>query len=382
MREVMDNAVIGGGPAGSSLATLLAKQGRQVCLFERKAEPHHKVCGEFISWEASTYLEALGIDLPTLGARAIRQLRLIQGEKIVDAALPFTAWSLSRQVLDSELLKLAQRNGVEVRCKTPVRSLARGKTSWKLQLPRHEFVHARHCFLASGKYDIAGWRRPKPSKAMIGLKMHLELERAASETLEDVVEVHLFSGGYAGLELVEGGVANLCMLIETSVFNACGKDWTRLMDWLAERSPHLKSQLADAKSLWPRPLAVSGIPYGYIYRSEVRDSHRCHGSVVDNDEGLYRLGDQLAVIPSFAGDGIAIALHSAFLAAHCRQAGLSAHSYHRQAQRQLRAPVGNAQALNKLFASAIGQSLALRLGYHFPPLLQKAISHTRLQPLV
>ena len=43
---------IGGGPAGSALATRLARSGREVVLVERETGPHDKVCGEFLSWEA------------------------------------------------------------------------------------------------------------------------------------------------------------------------------------------------------------------------------------------------------------------------------------------------------------------------------------------
>ena len=52
-----------------------------------------------------------------------------------------------------------------------------------------------------------------------------------------------------------------------------------------------------AQSLYGRArLAISPIPYGYLARRIA---------------GLWRVGDQAAVIPSFTGDGISIALHSA-----------------------------------------------------------------------
>ena len=62
-------AIIGGGLAGSSAACVLARAGRPVLLIERTAEPHHKVCGEFLSIEAQAYLA----DLQYLrdGARAV-----------------------------------------------------------------------------------------------------------------------------------------------------------------------------------------------------------------------------------------------------------------------------------------------------------------------
>jgi FAD-dependent halogenase len=38
MNEVFDVAIIGGGPAGSSAGTLLAKAGRRVVVFEKEKE--------------------------------------------------------------------------------------------------------------------------------------------------------------------------------------------------------------------------------------------------------------------------------------------------------------------------------------------------------
>ncbi len=47
-----DAVVMGGGPAGSSLAALLAASGRRTVLLERDRFPRRKVCGEFLSMEA------------------------------------------------------------------------------------------------------------------------------------------------------------------------------------------------------------------------------------------------------------------------------------------------------------------------------------------
>ena len=46
-----------------------------------------------------------------------------------------------------------------------------------------------------------------------------------------------------------------------------------------------------------KPITVTHIPYGYLRRT--------------TEDGLYCIGDQAAVIPSFTGDGISIALHTA-----------------------------------------------------------------------
>src|SRR3546814_9091415 len=87
--------------------------------------------------------------------------------------------------------------------------------------------------------------------------------------------------------------------------------------------PLFAERLAEAEPLIDRPLAVSNIPYGFVHRPDP-------GQI-----SFYRLGDQTAVIPSFSGDGMAIALHSGIAAARCHLAGGSAVDFHRALRRAL-----------------------------------------------
>lgn len=369
-------AIIGGGPAGSAAAIQLARAGEQVCLLERKLEAHHKVCGEFISWEAAHYLKELGIDLPALGAQAIRRLRLYDGEAALECTLPFPAWSLSRRRLDAVLLKQAGRAGVTVRPGEAVRGLSSFKRDWQLNTAKQSeastqqpALHANTVFLASGKHDLRNWRREQPRQDLVGLKMHLRLNAAQQEQLRDSVEVHLFDEGYAGLEPVEDGKANLCFLISKDIFKAFGKNWPGLLSWLRESSSHMKARLAGCVSLWPRPLAVYGTPYGYLHRP------------ISSQPSLFRLGDQMAVIPSFAGDGIAIALHSGFLAAEVHVSGGDSMLYHRRARKDFQRPVRNAQILAGVLSNVQGKRLAFLLSRHWPGLTRAVICQIRLDKI-
>ncbi|MDE2185075.1 MAG: FAD-dependent monooxygenase [Alphaproteobacteria bacterium] len=49
MTQVHDVLVIGAGPAGATIARLLACEGWDVALVEKACFPRRKVCGEFIS---------------------------------------------------------------------------------------------------------------------------------------------------------------------------------------------------------------------------------------------------------------------------------------------------------------------------------------------
>jgi flavin-dependent dehydrogenase len=368
-----ESVVVGGGPAGTAVAILLAEAGDPVCLLERKQGAHDKVCGEFVSWEAAHYLKRLGIDLPALGAQPIRKTRLYNGETSLSSNLPFTAWSLSRRRLDAALIRRAQDAGVRVEQGVAVKDMQPCDAGWQVAVaekggkgPKERAADA--VFLASGKHDIRNWRRKPPnnSRDLIGLKMHVHLASLQQRTLRDTVEIHLFDGGYAGLEPVEHGNANLCFLINKDIYNGCGKHWPGVFSWLTTVSSHLHSRLAGSVSAWSRPLAVYNVPYGYIHSPNA------------STPGLFRLGDQTAVIPSFAGDGIAIALHSAFLAAQTYLAGGTSHDYHLQAQKDFQRPIRNAQFISRLFERSAGRSAVFFFGRLQPGLMNHAVHRTRI----
>jgi flavin-dependent dehydrogenase len=156
------------------------------------------------------------------------------------------------------------------------------------------------------------------------------------------MELFLFPGGYGGLSLVEGGVANFCLVVRRAVLRSKG-GWPELLAAIRDDCPHIAQRLEDASALWDRPLAVSSIPYGYL-------AGRPHG--------LWSVGDQAACIPSFTGDGMAIALHSGALAARMYLGGESADRYHQTLQAHLGRSMGLATALSRGLVTDFGRRLA------------------------
>lgn len=386
-----ETIIIGGGPAGSAAAIQLARQGVPVRLLERQAGPHHKVCGEFISYEAAQSLETLGVNLPALGAVPIRQVRFYNGDKELTFNLPFTALSLSRHTLDSVLLKQAESVGVIVELCTAVRQLSRVGDAWELITGNRSAsgrtdaaLSAKTVFLASGKHELRGWPRPVKGSMkgnaqgnvkangrathnnFIGLKMHFRPGALQQVQWQETVEIHLFNGGYAGLEPIENGGVNLCFLIKQDVYKACGGSWPAVLDWLGSTSSAMKQRLDNLTPQWREPLAVAGVPYGYIHSP---------GDAVPN---LFRLGDQAAVIPSFAGDGIAIALHTASLAAQIHIAGGDSTMYQRQVCKDLTQPVRDAKLLSDVLSYRLGRKAAFICARLWPKLLREMILRTRV----
>src|SRR5205814_7758728 len=112
---VRENLVIGGGLAGAMVGLRLAAAGRDVLLIEKERAAHHKVCGEFLSPEAVVYLRQAQVDPLGLGATVVEKLRLSAKGRVVETRLPFCALSVSRNVLDADLLARAADVGCDVR---------------------------------------------------------------------------------------------------------------------------------------------------------------------------------------------------------------------------------------------------------------------------
>ncbi len=163
-------------------------------------------------------------------------------------------------------------------------------------------------FLANGKHDLRGWTRPRGGQNdLVAFKLHWQLAPDQTDALRNYIELFLFPGGYGGLSLVEGDVANLCLVVRRARLRKLG-GWNQLLASLLDGNRLLRERLHAATALWERPLALSSIPYGHLSRGP---------------SGIWRVGDQAAVIPSFTGDGMSIALHSAALAAEMYLGGQS-----------------------------------------------------------
>ncbi len=359
--------IAGGGLAGAAAASILAKAGIDVRLIEREAGPSHKICGEFLSIEAQTYLAKLGLDLAPLGGHRISKIRLVRGDKRVETALPFEAMGLSRHVLDEALLRHAGACGAEISRGQRINNISTAD-GIALETASLGVIRPRTLFLATGKHELRGLRRDtkKPNR-LVGFKMYFRLSPQATQDLSGHVTLYMFAGGYAGLQLVEDGQANLCLLIEKGELADAGGAWPALLERLCRISPHLNAALAGATPLLGQPLSIYRVPYGYIHRATPADHAQ-----------LFRLGDQAGVIPSFTGDGMAIALHSAALAAAIFLRGGTAAVYHRQLERDLKGQIGRASRIYRLSKARPAQLILFEIARLFPALLSMGASMTRV----
>ncbi|MGB7404823.1 MAG: FAD-dependent monooxygenase [Pacificimonas sp.] len=297
----MPNLVIGGGPAGAVLAAKLAARREAVTLLERSDGPHHKICGEFLSWEGRALLRRAGIDIESLGGASISRLRIVAKARTAETKLPGEALGISRYRLDERLLEEARRRGVDVRRGRDVRRWSEGIA----HLADDGAFTGERTWLATGKRDLRGAARDlageRISNDLTGFKLHLRLADADARAIANTIELHHFDGGYAGLQPIEDGLANLCLLAERDLASG---GWDAVRAHLGRAAPQLASQLDRAEPQMDTPLAIARVPYGFVSRT---------------NDGPIRIGDQLAVIHSFTGDGLSLAIASGMAAAEGRE---------------------------------------------------------------
>jgi len=257
MPTLRDVVIVGAGPAGSAAAAALAQQGWDVLLLERDHFPRHKVCGEFLSPEAQTTLRTLNLQGAVAAAApvALTQATVTTRRGLtLRMALPGAAWGVSRFVMDTALATAAQAQGVELVQGVTVKAFTKAADYYAIQLqdrtqgqPRPTTVFARALIIACGRHSTTALPphpAPHSRPLFVGMKAHY-----ADLAMPAQVELYFFSGGYAGLNPVEGGRANLCLLLSYDAFRRAGQTVPATLAALAAWNPALGERLATGHLL-------------------------------------------------------------------------------------------------------------------------------------
>jgi flavin-dependent dehydrogenase len=288
-----DVIIVGGGLAGLTCALHLSRKNCSVLLLEKYTYPHHKVCGEYISKEVLPYLNSLGIDPFTEGAKRITNFEVSdRSGKVIRSKLPLGGFGLSRYTFDNLLYEAVKKNA-EVIFQT-VESVTFEKDLFKVKTQSKQEYNGSYVIGAFGKrsnLDIFLKRKfVKQASPWLAVKAHYNYDFP-----DDTVALHNFEGGYCGLSKIESNAVNACYLTTYKSF----KRFDNIPDFqknILIQNPHLKHFFEQATPLFKKPLTISQISFE-------------QKSPVENH--VFMIGDSAGLIHPLCGNGMAMAIHSA-----------------------------------------------------------------------
>lgn len=217
--ENYDVAIIGGGPAGSTAATLLSKAGRRVVVLERDKFPRFHIGESLLPFSMQTFtrlglqeklragfLEKFGGEIAEAGGEKAAKFYFKDGF----GSRTDRSYQVTRSKFDKMLLDHAAESGAEVRQETAVenvdfdsegamlylRSNARPRVTGDAEASASEKIGARYVVDASGRNSV------------IGNKFKLK------KNYQHLQKLSLFAH-YEGLEREEGIDATLTRMVRT-----------------------------------------------------------------------------------------------------------------------------------------------------------------------
>lgn len=361
-----DVAIVGAGPAGSSVAIRLVQAGLRVLLVEQKKFPRSKLCGEFVSPECLSHFAELGVadEIGLAGGTRISSTVFYSqnGHSLTVPSECFGvgthAVGLSRARMDELLLEKARSAGVHVleqtqavgvllddgtvrgpRLRTPGRKV--------LEIDAHVTIDATGRSRALSRHiDKANLVTRRKRGRFVAFKTHLK----NADIKDGVCEIYAYRGGYGGCNRVEGDNYNLCFIVPSDIAKAHGGDAAAITQHVVKANVRAAASLAGVEFVneW---LAVPIDRYG-------------RGSLTPAP-GLLSIGDAAAFIDPFTGSGVLLALESAKIAAEI----IPAHLSNKNVDTSLHSM---ATAYRRSYASALDRRLrisSLLRGAAFVPML-------------
>jgi geranylgeranyl reductase family protein len=300
--EIVDVAIVGGGPAGSTCAAFCAAAGLRTVVFEREKFPREKVCGDCINpacWPVLRRLEVIErIRALPHGKLDRVEFIAIGGQKII-VDLPSgdeNEIAVKRSFFDDALLTRARELGVEIHEETTVTALNKTAThnaeiigaresfrSWRIDIAGQSF-EARTLVGADGRNSTVARLcnlLPRPARERVALQAHVPLP----PDFGNRVVLQFLPEGYSGQAPVNETELNLCLVGTPPTISSLRK-------W-AERHFGIGS---DQPWRTITPLTRAPIP--------------------STQENLFFIGDAARVVEPFTGEGIYYALRSGELAAN------------------------------------------------------------------
>jgi flavin-dependent dehydrogenase len=263
---MIDVLIIGGGPAGSTAATLLARKGFSVTLLERERFPRFQV-GESLLPYNNDLFARLGVTVPL--AKGSFTPKYGAGFVTADGALGYTfrfrenlpeayhsSFQVKRAEFDELLLRNAAANGVDVREETAV-------TAVDLADPKHatvttstgERIDARFVIDASGHGAFLGNRLGDKAdveelKKVAVFAHYKNVPRPEGRDAGNTIIVVLRDAWF-WLIPVSADTMSVGLVVGQDHLRGCGLTPEELLERTIAGAPYLAERMNDAERVTP-----------------------------------------------------------------------------------------------------------------------------------
>jgi geranylgeranyl reductase family protein len=363
--------VVGAGPAGSTVATYLARSGVDVLLLEKTEFPREKVCGDGLTPRGVKQLIDLGIDTSEeAGWVRSRGLRILTGDLTLELDWPdLTSYppygvSRTRHDFDDLLAKLAVKAGARLYERTTVTSAITDPAGRVVGVeakvgPERTPVNYRAplvlaCDGVSARLALSvGIQKNEKRPMGVAVRQYYKSPRHDDPFIEGHLELwdksdprdpKLLPGYGWAFPLGDGTVnVGLGMLSTSASFR--NTDYRALLRQWLDGTPEewgYREENAIGK------VGGAGLPMGFNRTPHYRD-------------GLLLLGDAGGMVSPFNGEGISAAMESAQIAAEvvvqalARREGPSRERALEAYPRAVRELMGGYYQLGNVFAKIIGK---------------------------
>jgi geranylgeranyl reductase family protein len=316
-----DVIVMGGGPAGSSIASILAREGRSVILFEKEEFPRHHI-GESLMTDTYWTFQRMGILEKLKQSPFVRKYSVQFANSAGRESRPFyffeanhhesaVTWQVTRSEFDKFLLEHAREQGAIIHQGATVkRVLFDGSRAVGVEVNLNGSVqtfNAKVIVDATGQQAILsnkfGWRvrDPKLKKAVLysyfkGANREPDLNGGA--TL--VLRTEPGSGGWFWYIPLENDITSVGIVADPDyLYKGRGKDFAKILEEEIEKCESCRRRVAGATRV---DKVYSILDYSYRSKQNAGD-------------GFILIGDAYGFLDPIYSSGVLLAMKMAELAA-------------------------------------------------------------------
>jgi len=322
-----DAIVIGGGPAGSTAATLLAKHGRRVVLLEKEKFPRYHIGESLLPFGFFT-LERLGVLEKMKGSHFVKKYSVQFVSPDGRSSQPFyfhthleheaaQTWQVLRSELDQMLLDNSRENGVEVIEEITAREVIRedgfvkGVKAVASGGETREF-HAPITIDASGRDAFFvtrnGWKIRDAFLNKIAIWTYYKGAMRDPGVDEGATTVaYVPEKGWFWYIPLAGDIVSVGIVAEKDYLMKGTKDLKEIFDREVGNNVWVQQHLAVGEQFGPYRITGE-----YSYRSQYCAT-----------DGLILAGDAFAFLDPVFSSGVMLALRSGELAADAAHAALT-----------------------------------------------------------